>query len=308
MNKWLLSVLCFVSSLSLFGQGPNDGFIMEAEAVSHLLAHSDPVYPPIAKAAHVQGDVLLHVSVSETGAVIAIDVVGGPAMLKGAAIEAVKHWTYTPFEVNGMAAPVKVVVSVPFSLGIPSVTEKSDQAIGQAFFPKETECRNFNSSHNWTKAQEPCAQLVAIGDRFPDLKLRSNEIRTAHEAYGESLIYSGDAKSALVEFQKAIDVAEKSLTSVDEEYAAAYYWRAFAEHALKMPAEAERDYSTAESSFRKAMTNLPDMKAIYGRSLAHTLAFHSVLAQQTGRPGEAAKMQAEALQLDPHSMDGIGAK
>lgn len=53
------------------------------------------------------------------------------------------------------------------------------------------------------------------------------------------------------------------------------------------------------------MVNLPEMKQIYGRYLAHTLAYHSILAQQTGRDDQAKAMQAEALQLDPKTLDGM---
>ena len=72
-----------------------------------------------------------------------------------------------------------------------------------------------------------------------------------------------------------------------------------------MLVEAERDYRVAETSYRNAIANLPDMKQVYGRYLAHTLAYHSVLETQTGHPENAAKMQAEALSLDPHSLDGM---
>ncbi len=74
-----------------------------------------------------------------------------------------------------------------------------------------------------------------------------------------------------------------------------------------MGAEAERDYATAEASYRKAIINLPDMKTIYGRYLAHTLAYHSVLADQTGRAKEAHEMR-EAVQLDPKALDGMPKK
>jgi len=76
-------------------------------------------------------------------------------------------------------------------------------------------------------------------------------------------------------------------------------------NASKMPIEAERDYNKAEDSYRKAMVNLPDMKQVYGRYLAHTLAYHSVLAQQTGRDDQAKAMQTEALQLNPKALDGM---
>ena len=287
------------------GQGPNEGFVMEGEGTQHLLPHAEPFYPPIAKAAHVQGSVLLHADVDERGAVTKVEVIGGPPMLRAAAMDAVKQWKYKPFEVDGKPAAVRVVVSVPFSLGIPTSLESSDNAIGQAYFPKADECRAANAAGHWTDAVKACGDLVVIADRFPDPSLRMNEIRGAHQDYGEALAFSGDLPRALGEFHKTTEVAEKSLTSKDAEYGSAYYWLAFAEHASKMQSEAERDYIKAEDSYRKAIENLPDMKQIYSRYLAHTLAYHSILALQTGHEDQARAMQAEALKLDPKSLDGM---
>ena len=304
-RKFFIVVTCALFCAFASGQEPNEGFVLEGEATRHLLEHGDPIYPAIAKATHVQGSVLLHADVDEHGSVTNVEVVGGPPMLRQAALDAVRGWTYKPFAVNGQASKVRIVVSVPFSLGIPASTEKSDNAIGQAYFPKADECRAANAKGQWAQAVVSCGDLVTIAERFPDPSLRMNEIRGAHQDYGEALAFSGDLPKALDQFHRTTENAEKSLTSKDAEYATAYYWQAFAEHASKMPAEAERDYSKAEDSYRKAMANLSDMKQIYGRYLAHTLAYHSILAQQTGRDDQAKAMQAEALQLDSKALDGM---
>jgi TonB family protein len=304
-KKVLIAVACTLFCAFAPGQGPNEGFVLEGEATRHLLEHRDPIYPPIAKAAHVQGSVLLHAYVDEHGSVTKVEVLDGPPMLRQAASDAVKSWTYKPFEINGQASKVRIVVSVPFSLGIPASTEKSDNAIGQSYFPKADECRAANAKGQWTQAVVLCGDLVTIAERFPDPSLRMNEVRGAHQDYGEALAFSGDLPKALEQFHRTTELAEKSLTSKDAEYGTAYYWQAFGEHASKMSIEAERDYSKAEDSYRKAIVNLPEMKQIYGRYLAHTLAYHSILAQQTGRDDQAKAMQTEALQLDPKALDGM---
>jgi TonB family protein len=309
MSKLLMLIIFnALCCYPIYGQASNEGFVMEGEGARHLLAHADPLYPPIAKAAHVQGSVVLHVDVNEQGVVTKVEAIGGPPMLKGTAIDAVKKWSYKPFELDGKPIAAHVVVSVPFSLGIPASTEKNDNAVGQAYFPKADECRNANATGQWTRAVALCSELVAIADRFPDPSTRMNEIRGAYQDYGEALAFSGDLPKALVEFHRTTELAEKSLTFKDAEYGTAYYWQAFAEHASKMPVEAERDYSVAEDSYRKAIVNLPDMKQIYSRYLAHTLVYHSVLAKQTGRDEQATKMQEEALQLDPKALDGLEGK
>jgi TonB family protein len=294
--------------MGLPAQGPNEGFVMEAEGAQHLLEHPDPIYPPIAKAAHVHGSVLLHADVDEHGKVIHVEAIGGPPMLRQAAIDAVQHWSYRPFEADGKPASVHVVVSVPFSLGIPDATEKSDEAIGQAYFPKADECRAANHAGQWEKAVTLCGDLNTIASRFPDERQRELEIQDAHVEYGEALAFSGKLAQAGEQFDAAVALAQKYLKPSQTEYAGPFFWRAFSEHARAMPVEAERDYSTAESAWRKAMVALPDMKTIYGRELAHCLAYHSVLADQTGRPKEADAMRAEAAKLDPHALDGLPKK
>jgi len=306
MNRSPIAVVVLlVLSFSLHAQSANEGFVMESEGTRHLLNHPDPIYPPIAKAAHIQGSVLLHVAVNENGAVTKVEAIGGTPMLKSAAIEAVKNWTYKPFEKDGKPVAVQVVVSVPFSLGIPSSEEKSDQEISQAYFPKADQCRAANAAQRWNDAIKACGDLVTIAERFSDQTSRHLEIMDAHEEYGESLSFSGRLPEALTELHIATSLADKYLKPRDDEFGAVYYWRAFAEHSSRMLAEADQDYTTAEFSFRQAILSLPDMKSIYSRHLAHTLAFHSVLEQQTGHPDQADAMRAEALSLDPHALDGM---
>lgn len=306
MSKALTSIGLVMLILAAHPQGPNEGFIMQSEGTQHLLEHPAPMYPPIAKAAHVQGTVLLHVSVDPAGRVTGVDAIGGPSMLKGAAVDAVKRWTYRPFEEGGKAHAVQVVVEMPFSLGTPGATEKSDQAISAAFFPKDTECRNASAAANWNQVVALCGEVVVLAERFPDPKLRQNEIRGAYQAYGVALMSQGDPKSALMQFEKAVAVANTSLTAQDAEYASAYLFQAIDEHLLRMPAEAQRDYLIAEDSYRKAIVSLPDMTKQYSYSLSQALAYHAMLEKQTGHPEQFDKLKEEALRLNPHAMDRLG--
>ncbi len=306
MSKTWLFPIVIMGSAICYAQGPNDGFVMDSEATRHLLTHADPLYPPIAKAAHVQGSVLLHVDVDIHGQITKVEAIGGPAMLKAAAVDAVKQWTYTPFEVDGKVSAVRVVVVVPFSLGIPTETEKSDQAIGQAYFPKSDECRRASALGKWDDSVKLCGEAVVIADRFPDPKSRSNEIRGAHQSLAMALFFSGKLQESLKEANEAVVLAQSSLTAKNAEYASVYFSRGMAEHALKMPAEAGRDYSVAEDSYRQSIVQLPDMTKQYGFSLGRVLAFHSILEEQLGHLETSKKLRDEALQLEPHSMDAFG--
>jgi protein TonB len=76
-----------------------------------------PVYPPIAKAAGVQGTVTLAAMISMSGAIENLRVASGPPMLQQSALEAVRQWRYRPYMLNGQPIEVETSVNVIFSLG-----------------------------------------------------------------------------------------------------------------------------------------------------------------------------------------------
>jgi protein TonB len=75
-----------------------------------------PVYPSTAKAANVQGVVVLHVTISKEGRVEHLQIVGGPPMLQSAAADAGQQWRYMPYLVKGEPAEVETTINVNFSL------------------------------------------------------------------------------------------------------------------------------------------------------------------------------------------------
>jgi protein TonB len=82
-----------------------------------LLLKTTPMYPPIARAARVQGTVVLQASISKTGAIENLHVVSGPAMLQQAALDAVRSWRYKPYLLNNEPVEVETQVNVIFTLG-----------------------------------------------------------------------------------------------------------------------------------------------------------------------------------------------
>jgi TonB family protein len=86
---------------------------------SNLLEKVDPVYPPIAKTARIQGSVVLAVEIDKEGAVTSVQVVSGHPMLATAATDAVKQWRYRPYILNGEPVAVRTEVTVNFQLGAP---------------------------------------------------------------------------------------------------------------------------------------------------------------------------------------------
>lgn len=72
-----------------------------------------PVYPPIAKAAGVQGVVSVQVLIDEQGRVLDAKVTDGHPLLRQAAVQNAYKWKFTPTVLNG--EPVKVMGVVMFN-------------------------------------------------------------------------------------------------------------------------------------------------------------------------------------------------
>jgi protein TonB len=75
-----------------------------------------PIYPAIAKQAHVQGTVILECTIDPHGRVQAMKVLHGVPLLDAAAQEAVRQWVYTPTRLNGVPVAVIMTVTVTFHL------------------------------------------------------------------------------------------------------------------------------------------------------------------------------------------------
>jgi len=82
-----------------------------------LLIHKvEPAYPPLARAARVQGDVVLSAVIDVNGQITNLQLVSGHPMLVPAALAAVKEWRYKPYLLNGQPVEVETTITVIFSL------------------------------------------------------------------------------------------------------------------------------------------------------------------------------------------------
>jgi protein TonB len=85
--------------------------------IGMLLQKTQPIYPPIAKAARVEGTVVLQATISKAGTIENLRVISGPAMLQPSAVSAVKSWRYKPYLLNNEPVEVETTVNVVFTLG-----------------------------------------------------------------------------------------------------------------------------------------------------------------------------------------------
>jgi protein TonB len=82
-----------------------------------LLIHRvEPPYPPLAKAARVQGEVVLSAIISVNGEIENLQLASGHPMLVPAALTAVRQWRYKPYLLNGQPVEVETTITVIFAL------------------------------------------------------------------------------------------------------------------------------------------------------------------------------------------------
>lgn len=82
-----------------------------------LIWRVQPIYPPIAIQARIQGNVVLHAIISKGGGVSELQVLSGHPLLVNAALEAVRQWRYSPTLLSGQPVEVETTITVTFVLG-----------------------------------------------------------------------------------------------------------------------------------------------------------------------------------------------
>jgi periplasmic protein TonB len=89
------------------------GNVQQANLIHQVM----PMYPEIAKTAHIQGTVILHAIISKEGTVQELQYISGPPLLMRSAMDAVRQWRYRPTLLNGEPVQVDTTISVVFTLG-----------------------------------------------------------------------------------------------------------------------------------------------------------------------------------------------
>jgi TonB family protein len=84
---------------------------------ARILTHPTPVYPKDAKKKHIFGMVVLHAIIGTDGRIENLTVLSGPVELQTSAVDAVKQWTYLPYELNGQPVKVDTTVTVNYNFG-----------------------------------------------------------------------------------------------------------------------------------------------------------------------------------------------
>lgn len=91
-----------------------------SQAAEMLVTRKKPIYPPIAAAARVKGQVVVKILVSNEGAVEKAFIVSGPEMLRSSSIDAAKGYVFRPLQAGTKAVPFETNVAFDFNTLGPS--------------------------------------------------------------------------------------------------------------------------------------------------------------------------------------------
>jgi periplasmic protein TonB len=82
----------------------------------NLIRRVEPVYPPMAKNARIQGSVVLSALIDKAGAIENLHALSGHPLLVPAALSAVSQWRYRPYILNSEPIEVETQITVNFVL------------------------------------------------------------------------------------------------------------------------------------------------------------------------------------------------
>jgi len=83
-----------------------------------LVKKPQPIYPENAKYSHISGTVLLQATIGKDGKVHDLHIIlSSSPLLSDSALQAVSHWEYKPYLLNGEPVEVDTTVNVIYTLG-----------------------------------------------------------------------------------------------------------------------------------------------------------------------------------------------
>jgi TonB family protein len=289
-------LLCCASSVLVAQTISSPLIVDEHTAEQHQLSHVGPVYPPIAKAAHVRGDVKIQLGIDATGRVVSTNILSGPPMLVGAATDAVRRWTYAPFMQDGHAVAARTVVTVPFNLNLPGDEAEGDK-IAEKYFPADQVCREDLAKRDFSKAAIACRQAAEIAETFPQ-DVRFVERRSAFVTAATADLQDHEYAEALEYARKAVAVMELGHADGSGQ-CGVYTTLAEAEAVTNDLADGDRDFTKAEEAERGAIASEDSegVKFAYSRTLKAVLSMHARVLAAMGKNEMAQAKLDEAAKL-----------
>jgi TonB family protein len=137
-----------------------------------LIHQVTPAYPTEAISKRIEGNVLLNAVIDSNGSIKALQCVGGPAELQGAAMEAVRQWQYTALQLNGAPMESHIDIGIVFSL-----TKNDYKVVAESNYPVSLEV--FASSADVSPPNHPAPDrkgAPSIPDTIEGIQTQTAEV------------------------------------------------------------------------------------------------------------------------------------
>ncbi len=93
------------------------GSVVDVDVTAvHILQQVQPIYPPLARLSHKEGDVVLLMTIDEHGIPILVQMESGEPIFKGEALRAARGWRFTPASVSGQPHAARFRLNLQFRL------------------------------------------------------------------------------------------------------------------------------------------------------------------------------------------------
>jgi len=290
--KALLIFLLFMSPCISNGQ-ESSITVSKEEADAHLLKKVEPTYPPLAKAVSISGTVTLSIVISPDGKVSSTKVVSGHPILIQAALDAVKQWTYKPFESGGK--PVEAKTQVELLLG--SKHSPEENQINAKFFQSQDECRALLNARKYQEGETQCQESVKLSDALPAEAIIERSMARSYLAH--TIYLQGRTADSIPLYAEALKLSQRNSKDDDADLASNYenLGRAYAKTGDL--AKADPLYATSVKTFKAAIVSLPDMKDNYTARLKRALKEYAQVKSAEKQNTEAQQLEQEADALKP---------
>jgi TonB family protein len=291
-----------VLSLSAIAQ---NAMIVNASALNEHINHrSVPIYPPIAKAARVQGAVVFDIEVGVAGNIESMKVVSGPPMLQQAAIDCLKQWTFRPFEKDGLPVSATGPISIEFTLD--EASGPHGESKSAEFASSQERCRSaIQKSQDSVQAANLCRQAADLAESLFPAKVSSPDEEISKR---NALVIAARALFQDGSLAEAQNYADKAVAIVSEGYdfysdcVWAFSGRAVIEIQLKQFEAADRDLMLAIDRERHFMEmQKPFPSAILTTTQQRLAAFLRARAEnliRLNRSDEAKSLLQEATKYE----------
>lgn len=285
-------ILALALTLSALGE-TTPTRIQPDEAAQHLISKPLAAYPPMAAAGRIQGNVILHILIDESGTASARRLVTGHPMLVQAAIETVGRWKYKPFEVDGKPVTALTLVIVTFGSPVSHDAEDRAEMIFQHnFWTAEELAQAALGKEDFPAAEQ---HLTRAGDLLAPARdgrrhlperwqwmTTAGHLAMAQQKYDEAEQHYQGALALRQNDDKDAPEVAATLADLGNLYARQQRYDLARDHAT-------RSVTIYQKNFKRAGSSNAGVRQTYGRAIAYQSWMLSKLALQQNDLPEAAK-------------------